>query len=198
MDAQKGLLIVITGPGSVGKDAMATRLLKRHPEIEKVITTTSRTPRPWEKNHIDYHFVTNEEFAKMIEEQKLLEHVYFSGSHYGTAKEALRPFLEGKNMLWKVEITRGAQIKELFEQYFPDQADELLKKTKVIYIDVPNWDVLRERLKARGMTDEMIEERLNQDKRDWEMYKGEFGNIVINEPEKLDKTVQEVETLISS
>lgn len=191
------MLIVITGPGSVGKDAVAAKLLKRHRNFLKVITTTSRTPRLWEKKDRDYRFISTREFEDLINSGNLLEYVFFSGNYYGTTKKALDPFLESRDMVWKVETTRGAQIRELFEQHFPQQAADLFAKTVVVYLNVPSWDILRDRLKKRGMSDEVIGERLDQDRKDWEMYKDKFKNIVVNVPGKLDRAVEEIERLIS-
>ncbi len=193
----KNMLIVITGPGSVGKDAVAAKLLKRHRNFLKVITTTSRTPRLWEKKDRDYRFISTREFEDLINSGNLLEYVFFSGNYYGTTKKALDPFLESRDMVWKVETTRGAQIRELFEQHFPQQAADLFAKTVVVYLNVPSWDILRDRLKKRGMSDEVIGERLDQDRKDWEMYKDKFKNIVVNVPGKLDRAVEEIERLIS-
>lgn len=188
------MLIVLTGPGAVGKDAVVNSILKKYPNISRVITTTSRSPRAWEEEGKDYHFVDSLQFEKLIRERKLLEYVNFAGNYYGTTENALKPFISGKDMIWKVEITRGAQISDFFAEHFSNLADDLINKTKVIYLDVPNWDILRERLQKRGLTSQEIEKRLEADRKDWEKYKDRFKNIVINEPGKLDQTVQEIES----
>lgn len=190
------MLIVLTGPGAVGKDAVVNSILKKYPNISRVITTTSRTPRPWEKDGKDYHFIGSIQFENLIRAGKLLEYVNFAGNYYGTTKEALKPFIEGKDMIWKVEITRGAQINEFFAEHFSNLADDLIGKAKIIYLDVSSWNILRERLRKRGLNNDEIEKRLEADKRDWEKYKDRFKNIVINEPGKLDQTVEEVSHLI--
>lgn len=198
MIVSKGKLVVITGPGSAGKDAVVSEVLKKYPKMLKVITTTSRSPRPGEINGKDYHFLTVEQFETLIKNHELLEFVRFAGNYYGTTKEALKPFFNRQDMIWKVEITRGAQIKELFEQNFPDEASELLENTLVIYLDVPDWDILRERLKKRGASEEIVKQRLEADKRDWMTFKDRFQNIIINMPDKLDQTVKEVTSLIKN
>jgi len=179
------MLIVLTGPGSVGKDAIVSQLLKKNPDLNKVITTTSRQPRPWETSGKDYHFVSPDEFEKLVSGNALLEHVNFAGNYYGTQKTALDPYKNGENMIWKVEITMGAKVKDFFHD------------AKVFYIDVPDWSVLRERLSKRGASEEIVNQRLEADKRDWETYKDKFENIVINYPEKLDQTVEKIQQLIS-
>lgn len=191
------MLIVLTGPSAAGKDAVISKFLQKDPSFTKVITTTDRPPRSNEVNGKDYHFVSTDEFENLIKENKMLEYVKFAGSYYGTTKEALQSFIGGKNMLWKVEITRGAQIEELFRQYFPNEADELIKKTLVIYLDVPSHEILRERLINRGTSEEETEQRLRQDEMDWEKYKERFQNIVINYPGKLEQAVEEIENLLT-
>lgn len=189
-------LIVLTGPGSVGKDAVVARLLDKYEGLSKVVTTTSRSPRPWEIPGKDYNFLSPEQFEELIKTNQLLEYVKFAGNYYGTTKDALQPFLDGKCMVWKVEISRGAQIKELFEQNYPGGFPELLKRTLVIYLDVPDWDILRERLKKRGANEEVVKQRLEADKKDWMAFKDRFQNIVINIPGKLNRTIDEVNKLL--
>lgn len=178
------MLIVLTGPGSVGKDAIVLELLKRNPNLKKVITTTSRRPRPWETEGRDYHFVSPGEFENLINKNSLLENVKFAGNYYGTQKEALEPYKNGADMIWKVEITMGAKVKDIF----PD--------AKVFYIDVPDWNILKERLAKRGASEEVVNQRLEADKKDWEIFKDKFKNIVINEPEKLDQTVDKIQSFL--
>lgn len=186
------MLIVLTGPGAVGKDAVVNNMLKKYPNFQRVITTTSRIPRDWEKDGKDYYFVDSHNFETLIRNGKLLEYVNFAGNHYGTTKEALKPFIEGKDMIWKVEITRGAQVEQLITENYSNLADDLLKKIKVFYIDVPDWNILRERLQKRGLTHDDVEKRLEADKADWEKYKDKFKNIIMNIPGKLDITVEEI------
>lgn len=179
------MLIVLTGPGSVGKDAIVSQLLKKNPNLKKVITTTSRQPRQWEIEGKDYHFISPGEFEKLVSEDVLLEHVKFAGNYYGTQKKALEPYKNGADMIWKVEITMGAKVKEIF----PD--------AKVFYIDVPDWNILKERLAKRGASEEVVNQRLEADKKDWETFKDKFKNIVINYPGKLDQTIEKIQQLLS-
>lgn len=175
------MLIVLTGPGSVGKDAIVSELLKKNSDLKKVITTTSRKPRQWEAEGKDYHFVSPAEFEDLISKNSLLENVKFAGNYYGTQKEALNPYKNGADMIWKVEITMGAKVKDIF----PD--------AKVFYIDVPDWNILKERLAKRGASEEVVNRRLAADKKDWETFKDKFENIIINYPGKLEQAVEEIQ-----
>ena len=191
------MLIVLTGPASSGKDTILLKLLEDFPNLNRIITTTTRTPRQGEINGKDYNFVSRPSFEQMIKNGDFLEYVEFSGDFYGTTKDAFKAVLEGKDAIWRIKMSRAGRIYEFFTSSFSQEdAEKLIKETKVIYIDVPNWDILRERLKERGDSDEQIERRLTQDKSDFETYGGSFKNIVMNEEGKLDETLDKIRQII--
>lgn len=193
------MLLVLTGPGSSGKDTIQSKLLQKYPNFQKLITTTSRPNRPNEVNGKDYNFISREEFARKINNGDFLEYVEFAGNYYGTTKDAFKSALEGADVIWRIEMSRAGRLSEFFENSFdPETAQELLKNTLVIYIDVPDWDILRERLKRRGDNDEEIEKRLTQDKSDFETFGGSFKHIIMNEEGKLDETINKISKIIEN
>lgn len=82
-------MIVITGPSASGKTATCYYLQENY-GIKKVITHTTRQMRVGEKNDVDYHFVSEEEFQKMIDNDEFVEHVFYNGNHYGTSRKEVR------------------------------------------------------------------------------------------------------------
>lgn len=176
------MLIILTGPASSGKDTIMQALLQKYPAMKRVISTTTRLKRPGEVQGKDYHFVSREQFNNLIKLGKMLEYVDFFGNLYGTEKKELDPLLRDKSLIWRVETSRAA----------------LQSNALVLYIDVPDWQVLRKRMKHRGMSDEQIEERLGKDKADFEKYGSSFKNIILNEEGRLPQTMERVYQLINS
>lgn len=176
------MLIILTGPASSGKDTIMHRLLRKFPKMKRVISTTTRERRPGEVEGKDYHFVSRERFEQMVKGGKFLEYVEFDGNFYGTAKDELAPLSQSQALLWRVEMSRAAKVKDAL----------------VLYIDVPDWNVLRKRMKQRGMSNADIETRLTQDKADFEKFGARFKNIIYNEEGKLPQTMEKIYQLIDS
>lgn len=183
------MLIVLTGPASAGKDTVLIKLLEQYPNLKRVISTTTRPKRPAETYGKDYHFVSKDQFQQMINNGDFLEYVDFSGNFYGTSKAELEPLYKGEDLVWRVETSRAAKINEVIPA-------DLQKQAVVIYIDVPDWEVLRQRMRQRGMGEDEIEQRLSQDKKDFETYGTSFSHIIYNQEGKIEQTIEEVERII--
>ncbi len=185
------MLLVITGPASSGKDTIMRALVKKYPGMKRVISTTTRQKRLGEEEGKDYHFVTREAFQKMIDDGQFLEYVDFFGNLYGTTKDELNPLYGGEDLIWRVETSRAAAVDEVLPK-------DLQRRALVLYIDVPDWNVLRQRMRQRGMPDEKIEERLAKDKADFAKYGSSFKNIIYNEEGKLEQTMKKTFDRIDS
>lgn len=192
---QSGKLIVITGATVSGKDTVVAELLKNSPTWNKIVTTTTRPPRPEEQNGIDYHFVNLETFQKMKEDGEFLESVEYAGNHYGTTKSTLNPVLQGQTLIWRIDASRAAQVNKLFDDSFDQKtADQIKSITKVIYLKLPNKQTRQQHFLKRGMQESDIKKRIKQDEIDWHV--GNFQNVVINYDGKLDQTIKQVEKII--
>jgi guanylate kinase len=97
---------VISGPSGVGKGTLYKLLLERNPNIfTTTISNTTRDPRPGETRDVDYYYIAMEEFEKMIEEGKFVEHAKFGGNRYGTSKKMIEEFTKsGKCVLLDIEM----------------------------------------------------------------------------------------------
>ena len=108
-------MIVISGPSGVGKDTIARSLIDRDPErFYFVVTATTRPPRESETQGQDYFFVSNDEFAQMIEEDELLEYAVVYNDFKGVPKQQIRDALAGnRDVIMRVDVQGAATIRKL-------------------------------------------------------------------------------------
>lgn len=109
------LMIVISGPSGVGKDTIARQLIDRRPNaFYFVVTATTRLPRANETDGRDYFFVTNDEFARMIEANELLEYAIVYNDYKGVPKQQIREALaSGRDVVMRVDVQGAATIRKL-------------------------------------------------------------------------------------
>lgn len=192
-----GKLIVITGTTVSGKDTVVAELLKNHPDWQKIVTTTTRSPRPEEQIDIDYHFIDLATFLEMQDNDDFLESVEYADNHYGTTKATFRAVLQGQTIIWRIDASRASQIDKLFDDCFDKETATFLKnRTRVIYLKLPDSATRQKHFLKRGMEATDIKKRIKQDKIDFNL--GNFKNIVINYEGKLEKTVDKVEAIIAT
>ncbi len=191
------MLIVLTGKTASGKDTIKDILLSKYPNLKKVITTTSRTPRKGEKDGFQYHFLSREQFEKSIQLEKFIEYVEYGGNYYGTQKEDLQNYLQN-DILWRIDPSRAGEVRKFLERSFPPQiAMELIKRLVVIYISTQD-EVILERLKRRGLSDEEIQKRMDDDAKIWQENKENYDFVVENIPGKLYETVDKIIEIMQS
>ena len=179
-----GRLFVITGPSGVGKGTLIHRLLERMPELELSVSATTRPPRPGERDRVDYHFKSEEEFDRMIREGRLLEHATYSGKRYGTPRSEVEPRLAaGRSVVLEIEVQGARQVREA------------MPEAVQVFIAPPSPGALRERLEGRG-TDppEAISRRLAAAEEELAA-RTEFGHVIVNDD--LDRATDELVALVS-
>lgn len=145
-----GLLIVFSGPSGAGKDTILRRLLEKNPNLRLSVSATTRMPRHGEKDGVDYHFISKEQFQSLLEQDKMLESAEYCGNFYGTPSEPIQNWIaQGFDVILEIEVQGGSQIKKKC----PDCAS--------IFILPPSLDALEQRLRDRGTEDsEVIQKRL--------------------------------------
>jgi guanylate kinase len=111
------LLLVLSGLSGTGKDAVLTGLRESNYPLEFIITVTTRTKRPSERDGVHYHFVTKDSFQELIGRNELLEWANVYGSFYGVPREPVRLALAGKkDVIIKVDVQGAATIKKIMPQ----------------------------------------------------------------------------------
>lgn len=166
----RGILLVISSPSGAGKTTLA-HLLAEHERLEFSVSYTTRAPRPGEREGVDYKFVTEDEFSRMIERGEFAEWAVVHGSRYGTAVHTVNRALEdGKDYLFDIDYQGGAQIR----RQWPEES-------VLVFILPPSMAELERRLRRRA-TDapDAIERRLAMAMRELEHF-GEYDYLVVND-----------------
>ncbi|HSH02203.1 MAG TPA: guanylate kinase [Anaerolineae bacterium] len=108
------VMLVISGPSGVGKDTVARILLEQRNNLHFVVTATTRPPREGEVDGVDYIFVTNDEFARMIDENELLEYAYVYNDYKGIPKQQIRDALaSNKDVIMRLDVQGAATMRKL-------------------------------------------------------------------------------------
>jgi guanylate kinase len=133
-----GKLLVLSGPGGVGKSTVAQRLREAE-DFWVSVSATTRKPRSNEIEGRDYYFVSDEEFTRMTNSNEFLEWAEFAGNRYGTPQEKVEhALLLGRNVLLEIEIAGAKQVKAHLPQSI------------LVFLEPPTWEELVARLEGRG------------------------------------------------
>lgn len=149
MNPSRGQLVVISGPSGAGKTSVC-RALKQHPEVEFSVSATTRTMRAGERDGVDYHFLSRDDFQRRLGENQFLEWATYNGNLYGTPRWPMDQALaRGKTFLLEIEVKGTRQLRE---RGIPGL---------YLFIAPPSLEELRRRLIHRGSNDPVeIEQRV--------------------------------------
>jgi guanylate kinase len=181
------LLIVISGPSGAGKDSVVQRMKERGFPFHFVVTATTREKRESETNGKDYWFVSKEEFARMIEENELIEYAIVYGDYKGIPKWEVREALEsGQDVVMRVDVQGAETVRKL--------APEAL----LIFITCEGEDELERRLRERKTeTPDSLALRIATARKELQRLDA-FDYVVVNEDFRLDDTVDKVRAIITA
>jgi guanylate kinase len=178
-----GHVFVITGPSGVGKGTLIRGLLERVPGLELSVSATTRAPRPGERDGVDYHFLSEEEFDRRVAAGDFVEHACYSGHKYGTLRSELeRRMAEAAGVVLEIEVQGARQIRAA------------MPEAVQVFIAPPSVEALRARLVGRG-TDapEDVEARLATALEELEAEK-EFEYVAVND--RLEQATEELAGIV--
>ncbi len=179
-------IIVLSGPSGSGKSTIVNRLVEESPvPLLKVISATTRSPRPAELDGVDYYFLTGEEFDRRRDNNELLEcaEVFGAGYWYGTLLSELKRANDSEKWaLLEIDVEGAMQV----VKKFPEAVTFFLK--------TPSEEEYENRLRLRGTEDEdKIKKRLSTARKELEL-SGHYENVIINED--LDRAVKEISEIL--
>jgi guanylate kinase len=148
---RRGVLLIVASPSGAGKTSLCRRLMADHGKLELSISMTTRPIRPGEVADRDYHFVSHEEFQRLIDEDAFLEWADVHGNRYGSPRAPIdRALAEGRDVLFDIDW-QGAR----------DIADKCPDDAVRVFILPPSLEELRRRLVTRSQdAEEVIEQRI--------------------------------------
>ena len=183
-DVARGKLIVLSGPGGVGKSTIVQELKKRD-HFYFSVSATTRAPRTGEIDGEAYHFVSADEFQRMINNHVFLEWADFAGSRYGTPRGPVMSALAaGKDVLLEIEIEGARQVKRA------------MPEALMVFLQPPSMAELEARITNRGTdSPERIAARLALARAEMAAA-GEFDHILTNH--RVDEVIQSLVSLATS
>jgi len=183
---QDGVMVILSSPSGAGKTTLV-KLLSELDNFEISVSHTTRQPRPNEKPNIDYFFVNEVEFNRLINNQEFLEYAKVFNNFYGTTRTPVIDKLnKGKNVLFDIDWQGADQIKNKKLDY----------KLITFFILPPSKEILFDRLSNRDMKDKLIaEERMKQFGRDV-LHWINYDYVVINDD--LDNCYSKIHNLINA
>jgi len=181
------LLIVISGPSGAGKDTVMQRMQERGLPFHFVVTATTRPKRDNEVHGKDYLFVTKEEFARMIDEDELIEHAIVYGDYKGIPKQQVREALaSGKDVVMRIDVQGAETVRKMA----PDAL--------MIFITTESEEELVDRLETRKTeTADSLAIRIATARKELKRVDA-FDYVIVNRDFELDKTVDGIRAIIEA
>lgn len=185
--AREPLLIVISGPSGVGKDAVVRRLKERGFPFHFVITATDRAPRPNEVHGVDYFFLTTTALESMIEKDELLEHAVVYGQHKGIPKQQVQEAMaSGRDVIMRVDVQGASTVRRL------------VPEAVLIFLTASSEKELEQRLQRRDSdSPEQLKARIRTAREEMKCLP-EFDYVVVNREGELDKAADDVMAIVQT
>ncbi len=187
MADRKGILVVISGFSGAGKGTVMKGLMEKYPGYALSVSVTTRAPRDYETEGVEYFFRSREQFEELIRGDALIEYAEYQGNYYGTPKAYVEDCLQrGQDVILEIEMVGAHIVKEKFPE------------SVLIFITPPDFDQLRERLMKRGTeTPEQIEGRLKRASEEADVML-EYDYIALNHDGQVEACVDHIHGIITS
>ncbi len=177
-------VFVITGPSGVGKGTLIRGLMERLANLELSVSATTRAPRPGERDGVDYHFLTREQFDRRVADGEFVEHADYAGRSYGTLRSELEDRVRaGVPVVLEIEVQGARQVRAA------------MPEAVQVFIAPPSLQALRARLVGRGTDDQTeVERRLRVAEQELEA-QPEFAHVVVND--RLDEALERLAGIVA-
>lgn len=187
----KPLVLVVSGPSGVGKDAVLQQLRARRPGLRFVVTATTRARRPNEVDGVDYHFVSKPVFERWIETGQLLEHALVYGEYKGIPKSQVDAALAaGEDVVLRLDVQGAATVRSLLSASGTPHAS--------VFVVAESAAALARRLAARGTEDSDALRRRFREAEQEIARLAEFDYVVVNREGKLEECVDDLGKVIDA
>ncbi|MGA8848640.1 MAG: guanylate kinase [Dehalococcoidia bacterium] len=185
--SSRPLLVVISGPSGVGKDAVLAKMKKSGRSFYYVVTATTRPKRSREKNGVHYHFLSRKEFQQMIDKHQFLEWANVYGNYYGVPKDEITAALsKGVDVIVKVDVQGAATIKKILPQ------------AVFIFLRPPSMEELEKRLgKRRSESSADLALRLEKAKEEIKSLPL-FDYVITSRQNRLDEVVSQIDAIVAA
>ncbi|MDR1016080.1 MAG: guanylate kinase [Coriobacteriales bacterium] len=180
-----GNLFVISGPSGVGKDTLVRRVLTVLPEARLSVSATTRAPRGRERDGVDYHFLSDQDFDREIAADGFLEHADYAHARYGTLRsEVEKGITDGHDVILVIEVQGAAQVKRK------------MPEAVLIFVAPPSLSELERRLRHRHTDDEaQVQTRLETARLELAQQKY-YNHVLVNDD--LNATAQRLAKIMRS
>ena len=181
--AGENIMVILSSPSGVGKTTITKKIQQKYHSFKISVSHTTRPPRSNEVNGVDYHFVTNKQFEKLIEEDQFYEHAKIFNNRYGTLKKNVDETILKNDIIFDIDWQGTKQLSK-FKNL------DIIK----IYLIADNKEELKKRLLKRNQnTKEEIKKRFNSFDEDVKHWK-DYDYILINK--NLDVCFRQIENII--
>jgi len=179
------LVVIISGPSGVGKDAAVGKM--KGPNFHFVVTATSRPRRPEEVDGVDYHFLTEQQFEDLLERDALLEHALVYGQYKGIPKQQVQDALaSGKDVIMRLDVQGAATIKDI------------MPEAVSIFLTAASEEELIDRLTRRDTeTSDGLQTRISTARDEMKRIR-EFDYVIVNSHCQLKDTVKQIKAIIQA
>lgn len=182
-----GKLVIVTAPSGAGKTTIVKHLLKTFDCLAFSVSATTRNPRRNEKEGVDYYFISQVKFRKLVEEHAFVEwEEIYPGQFSGTlVSEIERLWAAGKNILFDIDVKGATSLKKAYPEH-----------SFAIFVKTPSEGVLFQRLRKRKTeSEESLRNRIRRAKKEL-TYEKEFDIVLVNDV--LKKALKEAEKLVET